>query len=129
MKTIKKLNMLGMLYYVFAGLGILASLTPVILIKTSTTEFKTNVIFLLFLGLGLVAIYLIMGCIALVGYALRRRRWWNFCYVMSALLCPSFPFGTALGIASLITLSKPEVKNLFTPNQQNQPIDGKPVSG
>jgi ABC-type Fe3+ transport system permease subunit len=55
---------------------------------------------------------------ALVAYAGRcvgRTRHWTFVIVIAALSCAFFPFGTVLGVFTIIVLSKPEVKALFQP--------------
>ncbi len=41
----------------------------------------------------------------------------TFVIVIAALSCAFFPFGTVLGVFTIIILSKPEVKSLF----QTQP--------
>lgn len=35
--------------------------------------------------------------------------------VLGALLCPSPPFGTALGVSTLIVMNRPSVKRLYCP--------------
>ncbi|MEM7437183.1 MAG: hypothetical protein AAF436_18655 [Myxococcota bacterium] len=49
----------------------------------------------------------------LVGLKLRQRRWWTFCYLSGWGECLAFPFGTILGIFTIIVLSRPTVKQLF----------------
>ncbi len=51
--------------------------------------------------------------LAAVGIMLRRRRWWTFCYLTAWGECLMFPFGTILGIFSIIVLGRPSVKRLF----------------
>ena len=41
----------------------------------------------------------------------RRRR--IYCMIMAGLWCPSFPFGTVVGVCGLIVLSRASVKGLF----------------
>ncbi|MGB8328938.1 MAG: hypothetical protein WCE62_02330 [Polyangiales bacterium] len=48
-----------------------------------------------------------------VGLALRQRRWWTFCYLTGWGECLMFPFGTILGVFTIIVLSRPSVKRLF----------------
>ena len=126
----KKLNRLSTFYFVLAALCIPVSfVAPVIMIRAASgVEPQGKAIMLLAAGGGLFGSLLLTGCIALVGHAIRKRRWWNFCYVVSILMCPSFPLGTALGIFSLIVLNKPEAKEMFAPNKPpecyNLPRDG-----
>ncbi|MGB5813532.1 MAG: hypothetical protein WBG86_23550 [Polyangiales bacterium] len=49
----------------------------------------------------------------LVGLKIRQRDWWTFCYLSAWGECLAFPFGTILGIFSIIVLSRPTVKSLF----------------
>ena len=51
--------------------------------------------------------------LAVVGVQIRNRRWWTFCYLTGWGECLMFPFGTVLGIFTIIVLSRPSVKLLF----------------
>lgn len=63
------------------------------------------------LGMGIAALYY------LVARGLRNRRWRILCYVMAGLSCMYIPFGTAIGVCTILVLSRPDVKNLFLPAQ------------
>ncbi len=49
----------------------------------------------------------------LVGLKLRQRQWWTFCYLSGWGECLLFPFGTLLGVFTIIVLSRPTVKRSF----------------
>jgi len=49
----------------------------------------------------------------LVGLKLRQRQWWTFCYLSGWGECLLFPFGTILGVFTIIVLSRPTVKRSF----------------
>ena len=51
--------------------------------------------------------------LAVVGLQIRKRRWWTFCYLTGWGECLMFPFGTVLGIFTIIVLGRPSVKRLF----------------
>jgi hypothetical protein len=51
--------------------------------------------------------------LVVVGVMMRRRRWWTFCYLTGWGECLMFPFGTILGIFTIIVLGRPSVKRLF----------------
>ena len=51
--------------------------------------------------------------LGVVGWQIRRRRWWTFCYLTGWGECLMFPFGTILGIFTILVLSRPSVKQLF----------------
>ena len=38
---------------------------------------------------------------------------YTFCFVMAALACAFFPFGTILGIFTIVVLVRPGVKEMF----------------
>lgn len=50
---------------------------------------------------------------ALSGRFLARRRHRMFSFVIAALLCAFFPFGTALGVFTVIVLSRESVQRLY----------------
>jgi hypothetical protein len=51
--------------------------------------------------------------LAYAGRCLQRRERYTFCLVMAALACMQVPFGTVLGVFTLVTLVKPSVKAMF----------------
>jgi len=111
----QKLRTLSTWYYVLAFLCIPASFVAPLMLILSTQnsdDMKGMVIF--FSIIGLISSLILASGIAAVGYGLRKRCWWTYCFIVSCLICPSFPIGTALGVFSLIFLNKPETKQLFT---------------
>ena len=111
----RKLNKLGILYFVLAALCIPASLVaPMVMMNgTAGAEPEARVPIIIFAMMGLIGSLLLTVCIVLVGQAIRKRRWRNYCFVVAILLCFSFPVGTALGAYTLILLNKPEIKVMF----------------
>jgi len=55
------------------------------------------------------------ACILFAGRFLSRRRHYTFCLVMAALSCMITPFGTVLGVFTIVVLMRPSVKLLFEP--------------
>jgi len=51
--------------------------------------------------------------IAYAGRCLRQRKRYTFCLVMAAIACMFMPFGTILGVFTIIVLVRPSVKPLF----------------
>ena len=49
----------------------------------------------------------------LAGRNLARRRRYLFCQVVAGVGCMFMPFGTVLGVFTLVVLSRPAVRNLF----------------
>lgn len=52
-------------------------------------------------------------CTFISGRCLARRRNRLFSFVMAAFLCMFMPFGTVLGIFTIIVLSRESVKRLY----------------
>jgi hypothetical protein len=70
----------------------------------------------IFLGVGIAAFVVGLTFAVLyfaVGRSLRGRRHRTFCLVMAGLSCLYVPWGTALGICSIIVLVRPEVQGWF----------------
>ena len=51
--------------------------------------------------------------VLLAGRMLARRRYYVFCLVVAAIECLFIPFGTVLGVFTIIVLVRPSVKPLF----------------
>ncbi len=52
-------------------------------------------------------------CTLISGRYLAKRRKRMFSFVMAAILCMFFPFGTALGVFTIIVLSRESVQRLY----------------
>jgi hypothetical protein len=49
------------------------------------------------------------------GRCIARRKLYTFCFVMACVECIFMPFGTVLGVFTIIVLNRASVKNLFVP--------------
>jgi hypothetical protein len=58
--------------------------------------------------------------IALTGYFLLKRRNYMFCLIVACVECIFMPFGTVLGVFTIIMLLRPAVKAIF---------EGQPATG
>lgn len=65
------------------------------------------------------------ACLFAAGRSIAARKRHTFCIVIAALSCASFPFGTTLGVLSIIVLTRPTVKALF---QQQAALGAPPAS-
>lgn len=52
-------------------------------------------------------------CIMIVGNFIAKRKNHMFCLVMAGVECIFTPFGTVLGVFTIITITRPSVKELF----------------
>jgi hypothetical protein len=74
-------------------------------------------IFAIMGGAFVLAGWTIAALVLTAGRMIRLRRRHTFCVVVAAVACLMMPFGTVLGIFSLIVLNRPDVKLLFEANQ------------
>jgi hypothetical protein len=123
-----QVRLVGLFHFVVAGLCALFSLFPAIYVVFGAWMLRGELpgakgdgpppeLFgwimiaigsvLMLLGLGFSAL------LALAGRFLLTRRHWTFCLVMAAIACAVFPFGTVLGVFTILVLAKPEVKVAF----------------
>jgi hypothetical protein len=72
---------------------------------------------ILFPSVAILAGWTLSGFIIAAGRRLKRRTSYTFCLVMAGIECIFMPFGTVLGIFTIITLMKEPVKKLFSVNQ------------
>lgn len=79
--------------------------------ETMAQDLNTLIITMIVSGLVLALVSAIH--LALVGFKIRQRSWWTFCYLTGWGECIMFPFGTILGIFTIIVLGRPSVKRLF----------------
>jgi hypothetical protein len=78
-----------------------------------------------FVGLMLIAmsiVFIALGwtlavCLIIAGSSLARQKRYTFCLIIAAINCMFVPFGTVLGIFTIIVLMRPSVKELFAANK------------
>ncbi len=127
------LRLLSIFHYVVAGLVTLAScalifhlLIGLAVLFGVSEELQNNThgpppLFFGVLFTVIPACFMLCGftlalCLAIAGRSLSRCRRYTFCLVIAAIECLFMPFGTALGIFTIIVLSRPTVKDLFASN-------------
>lgn len=71
------------------------------------------------LFVALPAIIVIFGwmfaiAVILNAYYLKKRKWLTYCLVVGGIETVFMPFGTVLGVFTIIVLTKPNMKELFT---------------
>jgi hypothetical protein len=122
---LEHLRLLSIFHYVVAGLIALVSLLPGLQLvlgllmaggQLAPEDEGSRVAgfclsgcasFFLALGLGFAAL------IALAGRSLAERRRYTYCLVAATILCLFVPFGTVLGVLTIVVLVQPPVKALF----------------
>lgn len=124
------LHLLSIFHYVVAGLTALIFCIPILhftvglgIVISSLTQPQSDSGPGLLFGLMFALIggsVVLMGwafaiCIAMAGYFIAKRKQYMFCLIIAGIQCTFTPFGTALGIFTLIVLIRPSVKDLFMP--------------
>jgi hypothetical protein len=128
-KDVENLRLLGTFYYVVAAFAAIMAMIPVIHLTIGTVLLLVSLVNpktmfpLTFVGGIFVAVasFLILlgitfaACLCFTGRFLRQTSHYYFCLVMGGVACIFFPYGTILGVFTLINLTKQEVKALFYP--------------
>jgi hypothetical protein len=122
----QNLNLLSIFHYVVGGLAALFSMFPVIHLVIGISflsgalpadgEPAIQIVGLVFVVIASVIILLgltVAGLIVWAGVNLGRRTRYTYCLVVAGVECLFMPFGTVLGILTLVMLTKPPVKEMF----------------
>ncbi len=126
------LRLLVIFHYVVAGVMVLVGCFPIIHVaigvallaapdetwegKDAPPPFVPKMIGMLFTVVGSVIIvfnWTLATCLFFAGRCLAQRRRRAVCIVVAAAACLFFPFGTALGVFTIIVLTRPTVAVLF----------------
>jgi hypothetical protein len=125
--TENHVRLLSIFHYVLAGLSAFFSLLPLAYVGFGVAMLSGALedghgappprpFGWMIIAFGTVMFLAVATCAVLVAVAgrfLARRRHWTFCIVVAALSCTFFPFGTVLGVFTIIVLAKDEVKREF----------------
>lgn len=68
-------------------------------------------------SVAMIAGWSIAVCIITAGRFLAKRKHYMFCLVMAGIECAFMPFGTVLGVFTIIVLIRDSVKEMFSANQ------------
>ncbi len=117
------LRLLSVFHYVVAGLVALFSCFLIfhvaIGIAMVTGVFEDGPprvfawLFLVLPGTFMLLGWALAACLFLAGRYLAARKHYTFCLVMGAISCLFMPFGTVLGVFTIIVLMRPSVVELF----------------
>src|SRR5262249_35054736 len=80
----------------------------------------------IFIVLG--AVFFLVGvtmaiCILIAGRCLSRRKGYSFALVIACIECLFVPFGTILGVFTIVALSRESVKALFSGTRMPAPLE------
>lgn len=126
-EDLDQLRLLSIFHYVVAGMMALFSLFPIFhlliglgmltgsLPDTQGDEAARFVggFFVVFALAWIVFGLISAALVALAGVYLKQQRKYTYCLVVAALSCLFMPFGTVLGVFTIIVLMRDSVKRLF----------------
>ena len=122
------LQLLAIFHYVVGGLTALVACCPlmhvaigiIMLVAPQSMESHGEgppafvaLIFIVIPGTIILAGWALAICMILTGRFLSRRRHHLFCLVIAGIECLMMPFGTVLGVFSIIVLTKESVREMF----------------
>jgi hypothetical protein len=127
-KDEEHLRLLAIFHYVVAALSALFCSFPLIHVAVGLLmvfapenfkgrgELPARAFGWMFVAMG--SIFVVTGwvfaaCVFFAGHSLMHHRHYMFCLVMAALECCLQPFGTVLGVFTIIVLLRDSVKQLF----------------
>jgi hypothetical protein len=124
----EQLGLLSIFHYVVGGLAAFFACFPIIhlvlglvfiLAPDKFDHGKQNApAFLGWFFVGFASVFILAGwtiaiLILLTGRFIARRRHYIFCFVMACVECLFMPFGTVLGVFTILVLNRQSVKGLF----------------
>jgi len=104
------------MFLIHVGIGIAMVVAPDSFFKDGPGKGPPAGFGWVFVGMGSIAVlfgWTLAGLMFTAGRSIRRRRRHTFCIVVAGVSCLFMPFGTILGVLSLIVLNRPSVKLLF----------------
>jgi hypothetical protein len=128
-EDLEHLKLLSIFHYVVGGLAALFAFFPVIYVAVGvlavyapgTMDSEGDALPAMFgwifivIGAGLMLLGWAFAVFTiLTGRYLARQVHYLFCMVIAAIECMFMPFGTVLGVFTIIVLAKPSVKKMFT---------------
>ena len=123
-----QLRLLSIFHYIVGGLSALFACIPFIhfflglamtsgwLEETEPVADTVGILFMVFAGIFILIGWTFAVLLIFAGHYLAVNRHYMFCLVIAALSCLFFPFGTVLGVFTIIVLNRESVKKLFDTN-------------
>jgi len=122
------LNLLSIFYYVVAGLSALFACIPFVHLAFGIAMLagafpaddggEQVPAFVGWIFVSVATLIIIMGwafavMLLLAGRYISKRKNYTFCFIIAAISCLFMPFGTILGVFTIVVLSRPSVKQIF----------------
>jgi len=126
------LELLSIFHYIVGGMAALFSFFPIVYLILGTLFIVApgriqgsgspppaflGWIFIILGGCIMLVGLAFAVCVILAGRYITKRRHYIFCLVIASLNCLFMPFGTILGVFTIVILMRPSVKELFVPSK------------
>ncbi len=132
------LRLLSIFHWIVAGMTALCSLFPLIHLAVGIALVTGRLenhgheaaprafgwIFIFFATALILFGFTLAACLAFAGHFIAQHRNRTFCLVVAAFSCLCFPFGTALGVFTIIVLSRESVRALFEEGSRKPNLPG-----
>ncbi len=134
-QDLEHLKLLSIFHYIAGGLAAFFACFPIfhlvmgiafiVLSARSDVNADAPPAFIGWIFVGVAGMIMVMGwtmaaCIIAAGRFLAKQKHYMFCLVMAGIECLFMPFGTVLGIFTIIVLMRESVKEIFTANQSTE---------
>lgn len=131
------LRLLSIFHYIAGGLTALFALFPAIHLfmgiamvtgrfdeGSNQTEARFIGWFFIVVASAMIAAgFAFAASMIVTGRFLAQRVYYTFCFVVAVLECVIVPFGTVLGVFTIVVLQRPAVKEVFGPTSRRQGSD------
>lgn len=130
-QDIQHLRLLSLFHYIVGALGFLCGSIPLIHVALGLVMYFSpetmndghggpppkvfGLFFAAFGGVVVLFAWILSAFTVLSGRYLEKRRKWKASLIVGAVQCIMFPFGTVLGVFTLIVLLRPSVRQLYGP--------------
>jgi hypothetical protein len=136
-QDLEHLRLLSAFHYVVAALAALFSIFPVLHLvlglglmtgrlqrRADPAASFIGCFFVAFAALAILLGLAYAACMLIAGRNLAQHRHYLFCLVMAGISCAFVPFGTALGVFTILVLTRESVRELFgRPPAEERPAE------
>ena len=123
-QDLEHLKLLAIFHYVVAGMAALFACIPFIhffmglalatgALDADPEAQPIGIGLMIFAGLFILAGWTLAALIAFAGRSLQTHKRYTYCLVMGGVECMFMPFGTVLGVFTIIVLMRDTVKEVF----------------
>ena len=127
---LESLKLLAIFHYIIGGLGVFIALIPLIYLAigvvilvapeaftdASSGEIPPAIAGYLFAAIGGIC-FIVGQALAIMiiysGIQLQKQQKYIFSFIVACVLCAFFPFGTVLGVFTILALTKDSVRQLY----------------